>query len=378
MKNNNAPSMPHKRGEMMKKAHARHTFSRFYDLLAIATLLCVVIILCGCATIPHKEFETYRSNFASAKSAAQDVILSAKIAAEIVAKSGDNRDGPNVRQEKLTDRITALDARLQALELISQYNEVLVDLASGTDPEAVVGNLTTLSSGLSSFGVSGLTKLVEEATPLFGVVSQTVAVIDDLIKKKKFKEAANAAQTPIIAIIEILQEDANSIHEIQEQLILLRQDKEYSAIVSLKKRLNNLANAYPQSDALNELIDSFNRRVITDLKDDQAIIDDLNITHTPATGGAAAPANTADLETMKTLVDQIEVGISAHNNYEDQVSAHHRLINEYKKVLTATANSFISLNTAVLSNQRAATTAFLANALNLRKAIIEYQEVKKK
>jgi hypothetical protein len=369
--------MAHKRGELMKKVDARRFFSRFYHLLAIAALLCAVIMLHRCATIPHKEFETYRSNFASAKSAAQDVILTAKIAAEMVAKSSDNPDGPNVRQEKLTDRITALDARLQALELISEYNEVLVDLASGTDPDAVVGNLTTLSNGLNSFGVLGLTKLVEEASPLFGVVSQTVAVIDDLIKKKKFKEAANAAQVPIIAIIEILKEDANSIHEIQAELMFLKQDEEYNAIVSLKKRFNNLANAYLPSDDLDKLIGSFNT-VITELKADEAIITALNITHTPATGGEVVHATTADLETMKNLVDQIEVRISAYNNYEDQVLAHQTLINEYKNVLTATANSFISLNTAVLSNQRAATMAFLSNALALRKAIIEYQEVKKK
>jgi hypothetical protein len=263
---------------------------------------------------------------------------------------------------------------LKALELIAQYNGVLVSLASGTNPAAIETELTALGNSLSSFEFSSLTKLVEKASPIFGVVSQAVAMIDDLIKKEKFKEAVTAAQKPILGILRILREDSVNIRDIEEQLIKLEQDVEYHQITSLVKRLRSMANKYTQSNELDRLLSQHNESIEQLKEDDRDIINALKITHKP-TGN---PANAIEFETMKILVDQIAERTSSYNTFADQVEALHTLMEEYNDILTATQSSFVILNTGVHEAQQAATTAFLADALNLRKAIIEYREAKQK
>jgi hypothetical protein len=104
--------------------------------LAPAMIL-LICVLAACVSIPTSEFNGYLNSFNSAKSSAQDFILQAKVAAETVANSSDNRR-PNERVEKLNERRGALDARLAALDLISDFNNILVSLASGKRSEVWV------------------------------------------------------------------------------------------------------------------------------------------------------------------------------------------------------------------------------------------------
>lgn len=338
------------------------------------TILALVVMLASCTQIPQGEFETYRNNFNTARTASEEILLTMKVRAEHIAQHPDNTDGPNVRQEKLKERIEALDARLKAWELIAQYNDVLVRLASGTDPAAIENDLTSLGNNLSTFGISSLTKLVEDVSPVFGIISQAVTMIDDFIKKEKFKDAVTAAQKPILGILDILREDSDDIKEIEEQLIRLKQDDEYFELTSLIVRLRSIANTYKQSKELDDLLSQYNQN-IEQLKK-RSVINTLKISHTPADN--PADANSIDFETMKILMDQIGERISSYNAFEDQVEALNDVMEEYNVLLTATQSSFVILNTGVHEAQRVATIAFLADTLNLRKAIIEYREAKQK
>ncbi len=312
-------------------------------------------------------YETYRSNFNTARTASEEILITMKVRANQVAEHPDNPDGPNVRRQKLEERIAALDARLRAWELIAQYNDVLVSLASGTDPAAIENDLTSLANNLSTFGISSLTKLVEGASPVFGVISEAAAMIDDFIKKEKFKEAVTAAQKPILGIIDILREDSDDIIVIEEQLIMLKQDNEYMELARFVRRLRSMVNAYAQSEELDKLISQYNESIEQLKEDDRDIINELKISHRPFDN--LADANAIDFETMKILVDQIDERISSYNALSDQVEALNALMKEYNELITATQNSFISFNTA-------ARNAFLSDVLNLRKALIKYRETK--
>ena len=358
----------------MNKLELSSEYYKCRLLLGLVFTLDILLGLSACATIPQQEFDVYRSNFNTAKASAQDIILRAKVAAETVAKSPHNPVGPNVRQKKLTERTAALDARLQALELIAEFNEVLVSLTSGARPAAVRGSLEALRDSLSSFGISRIRMLAEKATPLFGVISHAVAVIDDLIRQNKFKEAVDAAQEPIIGIIEILQKDADQIHEIEVQLIMLEQDEVYIQITKLKKRLKSLVDTYKKSNELDKLISEYNNLILQLEKEDQDK-KTLKIEHNPR---ATAFINPVEVETMRSLVDQVAQNVKIYKKLGEQVNAHQTVINEYKNLLTGTRDAFINLNTAVRSNYRTATVAYVIYALNLRKAILEYQEAKLK
>ncbi len=340
------------------------------------TILAFVVMLASCTQIPQVEFETYRNNFNTARNASEEILLTMKVRAEHIAQHPDNPDGPNVRQEKLEERIEALDARLRAWELIAQYNDVLVSLASGTDPAAIENDLTALGNNLSTFGLSSLTKLVEDVSPVFGIISQAVTMIDDFIKKEKFKEAVTAAQKPILGILDILREDSDDIKEIEEQLIKLKQDDEYFELARLVKRLRSMADMYAQSKELDKLLSQHNKSIDQLKNEDRDIINALKILSTPS--GNPVDANSVEFETMKILVDQINERISSYNAFAEQVKTLNTVMEEYNVLLTATQSSFVILNTGVHEAQRVATIAFLADTLNLRKAIIEYREAKQK
>jgi cellulose biosynthesis protein BcsQ len=320
---------------------------------------------------------TYQNNFNTARSASEEILITSKVSVEFAAEHPDNPDGPNVKQQKMDERIAALDARLRAWELIAQYNNILVKLASGTEPAAIENDLTTLGNNLSTFGFSSMTKLAESASPVFGVISQTVSMIDDLIKKEKFKEAVTAAQEPILGILNILREDFADIRDIEELLIKLKQDVEYTEITSLNRRLRSMANTYAQSDELDYLLSKYNESIEQLKENNRDIIKLLKISHRPVGISVNANANAEQIETMKILVDQIAERISSFNAYADQVGALYNLMREYVNLLTAIQNSFVGLNTAVQVQQFAVTTgAFSANVLNFRKALIEYQKTK--
>ncbi len=343
---------------------------RIYFLIA----LILTALIAGCITIPSQEFVIYQNNFNNAKSLIQEIILGAKVAAEAVAQHPDNPNGLNVRQKNLNERNAALDARLAAVELIDEYNVALVSLASGADPSAVKGNLNNIVDGLGAFDTSAITNITATITPLVGVISQAVSIIDDLIKQEKFKEAVEKAQKPIVSIIKILIDDADSIHEIEAQLISLRQDVEFDRLTALKKRFLQLANIYKATKEVTKLVSEFNELTRSLKIQDELLVKDLQVEHTP--GKKASVPKLAELETMHTLVEQMHDHVEKINAFTDQVLAHKTVIEEYKKVLRATSNAFLKLNTAVRTNQQAGTSKFLANMLTLRKAVMEYQEAK--
>ncbi len=118
-----------------------------------------LMLLTACSGVPKQEFSNYVTNFNSAKSTTQDIILGVWVTEE------SKYDGSHEQQAKLEQKLKALNARLAALELISKYNDIQVRLASGTDPAAVQNNLVNLSEGLSSFGSNSLSSLVKSAAP---------------------------------------------------------------------------------------------------------------------------------------------------------------------------------------------------------------------
>jgi len=338
----------------------------------LLTITLLTAFIAACTTIPTQELTTYQNNFSIAKTSVQEMILAAKIAAENVAQHPDNPDGLHVRQKKLGERNTALDARLAAVELIDEYNAALVSLASGVDPAAIEGNLNNIVEGLGAFDAAAFTDIVESVTPLVGAISQAISVIDDLVKQEKFKEAVSAAQEPVIGIITILIDDAGSIHEIEAQLIGFRQEEEYLQLTALRKRLLKSINTYKATDELTKLVKRSNELIKTLKSQDQSLIQDLQVKPTP---GQRSPG-LADIETVHTLVDQIGERIKNFNAFNDQILAHETLTEEYRNVLRATSSAFIKLNTAVRTNQRTGTVKFMESMLNLRKAALEYQEAK--
>ena len=327
----------------------------------------IVISLVGCSGIPRQDLENYVTNFNSAKSTTQDIILIVKLIAE--SESEQSNEGAVALEEK----INALDARLDALDLISNYNDILVSLASGTDPEAVYGSLQNLGNGLSSFGSKSISSLVENAMPYGELISQAVALIDNAIKAEQFKDAVNAAHKPIQGIIDILIQDSDDLFEIQEQSLSKRQDPERDKIIDLRFSFQELINSYSAEENIESLISEFNENLILMNVPSEELPDQVEY----LSGGTNNP-DVADINTLKLLVNQLSVHIQNYNKIVEQLEAIADVKLQYQNLLQVTSESFENLNFAIQHEQYFLPIDLTIDVLNLRKAYLKLQEAKQR
>ncbi|MCW8822690.1 MAG: hypothetical protein OQK63_01305, partial [Ignavibacteriaceae bacterium] len=260
---------------------------------------------------------------------------------------------------------------LAALDLIDKYNDVLVELASGTDPDAVRGSLQNISSGLSYFGTNSLTSLLSNVAPYGEIISQAVALIDNAIKENKFKEAVDAAQKPIQAIIDILQQDADDLFEIQVQTLGDKKDSYRDRIIELRFDFQDFVNTLENDNNVNSSIDEFNKVTRTMKTSNDKLPDQINYSPT----NVRLP-NSNDYNLLKVIYTQVDENVTEFNKIVTQFNAVEEVKTSYKEALTATSDAFKNLNFAIQNNQLVMPIDFAIYALNLSKAYLKYQEAK--
>lgn len=328
-------------------------------------VLLLFLVLTSCSSIPKQEFGNYLDNFNYVNKTTQEIILVMKIVAE--------SEGQRSREDeqRLEEKLTALDARLAALNLIDKYNDVLVELASGTDPESVKGSLQSISNGLSYFGVNSLPSLLSNVAPYGEILSQAVALIDNAIKENKFKEAVDAAQKPIQGIIDILKQDADDLFEIQVQILDDKQDLYRDRIIDLRFDFQNFVNTLQNDNNVNNSIKNFNEVIGTIKTSKDKLPDPIN--YSPS--NARLP-NSNDYNMLRVISTQVNDNIMEFKKIAAQIEAVEEVKTSYKEALTATSDAFKNLNFAIQNNQLVIPIDFAMYALNLSKAYLKLQEAK--
>ncbi|MFC2119471.1 hypothetical protein ACFLQ4_00220 [Bacteroidota bacterium] len=330
-------------------------------------VLPLLTLLTACSAVPKQEFSNYTTNFNSAKSTTQDIILGVWVTEE------SNYDGSYEQQAMLEQKLKALNARLDALELISKYNNILVGLASGTDPAAVQSNLMNLNEGLSSFGSNSLSSIVKSAAPYGELIASAVSLIDNAIKANDFRNAVLAAYKPIIGIIDILQQDADDLFEIQIQYISDNLDLEWDQIINLRFDYQDFVNTLNAKEDVNTKISNFNNSLqLMNVKPNKR---PDPIVHLP---GSSHDADASDYNMLKLLKNQTSEHINKYNNIIKQINALNDVKVEYKNVLKSTSQAFNNLNFAIQYEQYVLQTDFVIDVLALRKSYLKLQEAKQK
>lgn len=351
---------------------------KWIDWGFVATAAVVLsMVVSACVTVPAANFQSYLDSYSRVRITTQDMFLSAKSLAEAESRDATSTDPADVRVRKLKERQEDADARLAMLQVISEYNDVLVALAQGTNPKAVQGDMESIASGLQSLSSRSLSTAIGSWLPFAGIASQAVALIDDALKKQKFQEAVAAAQNPVYQIIGILKSDADELQIIGEGRLSLEQLKLFGQQTQLRQRALALANMLKSSDpAVSQRITE-NLTQATDAIKEAKFIRKLtigDIQYSPA--GDAKQADAAALQSLALVVDEIKERRVAVDRLWAQNEAQTKLIAEYKEVLTAMQTVFKDLNRDVAGNRTAATVAFGKQALALRKAYLELQEAR--
>jgi hypothetical protein len=343
------------------------------------------LALAACTSIPKQNLDAYVANFNTAKTTAQDMYLAAQVRAE------KSNDGTSSGRALLASRTRAVNARLAALEMIDQYNNALVKLATGTDSAGVKENLEGLSSNLKGFGIEPISALVGSAAPYLNIITTAITLIDNAIKAERFAEAVAAAQGPIQQIIGMLVLDADALEVVKNEPLRKTRNQVLGKLTDIYFNFASVANSLVADPALSSSIANLNS-TLARLNVDVAVNRPGPLVHVPPLAPPATPkgakpkpkpgvavpraANADEIALLKSLQHQANELIDEYNRLGETIKTQHALIEEYKKTLEACKASLTQLNNAVKDGKRAETLAFAMNVLNLRKAYIAVREAK--
>lgn len=331
--------------------------------------------LAGCAGVPRASFDSYLNSFAAVRSQAQDLYLRSEIIAEDIADRPETTGTVSEKLKQLEARRGALKSRLEALSLIDRYNSVLSRLAAGTSAEDIQAQVTGLQQDLSSFDVSGITNLVQKAVPYVGALTQGIAFVEDAVKKAKFRDAVKAAQKPLAGIVDILVADADDLVDITVQELKHEQDPYREQIDAYSRRFNIRLRGLkmtPDAAATAEL-----QALLAKINDARQSMGTAGFKPlAPQAAPNAAEPMPVDVDALTALVGQVTTSVIAYNKLEDQIKAQHALIAGYRRTLLATKKAFVALAGDVEATRISATSDFIKQAVELKRAALQLQEAK--
>lgn len=346
-------------------------------------LLPVIALLAGCFGVPTKQLEGYKKNFATVKLTATDLYLQTDIYADDLANNPRNPDPVATRLQKLDSRKKDKDARLHALNIIDNYNEVLSALATGTDPSAVAGNIESISTNLKAFKIDELASVLVDITPYTAVISQAIGLIDDAIKAKEFKQAVYAAEQPIIAILKILKQDADTIHAdiVTPRLLEDWSRKHVSPISAMRHEFHAVAKAHNDAKpaSLSGQVAIKNVAQLYDAMNNErtslvAWPNTLNLKPIKRGALGASTPSEATLIALDGLVRSTHDHVVAANKIRTQLDDHANYIKTYKDAIDAVSMSFSEMKAAIESERLANIVNFSSKVLELRKAYLKIRK----
>lgn len=188
-------------------------------------VISTIVLLAGCFHIPKREFSQYKQTFAQVHTTAGDILLdfdqALKKAKERQAAQEQGQDAPAVQPpypadlkafeakrsgEKLDD-IDDIEVRRRALQVITQYNDLLTQLAEGKSAQEVKSSASGLVNAVGKFvtiaGGSGVPGLSAIAT----IVSTLAELVEKARTRAEFSRAVREGRPVIEKIIDALIED---------------------------------------------------------------------------------------------------------------------------------------------------------------------------
>lgn len=330
----------------------------------------------GCTNVPTQELGAYRAQFDAARTQTEDYLLATRTAAEELADDPTSTLTITQRAEQLDKRRAALDERLRALRVIAQYNDALTRLAANEDPAAIKASLDNFSAALQTFDITKLSAAVGDVVPYGQVIAGAIEVVDRLIRQQRFRQAVEAGEKPVLAILEVLVKDADDIYTINEQRILLNADPKKEAIQNLGDRFVALANQHAFAvplDAQFQVLLTRHNELRAGFKGKTRQLPAL--AHTPPSSGTSPTIDAAlALEALTAINDQTASLLDEYNGLIDRTEAERKLKDEYKNLLNSTRLALVQVRVGIDQNRQTAILNFITDAYRLRQAYLAARE----
>lgn len=316
--------------------------------LTASVILLVVMSAYGCTSVPQKEYAAYVQAFDETKKASEQLILDLDEAEKIAAKIESGRNPPaaqvspfpsHVSLEKFgSPSIDPVDARRKALEVVSRFNTVLVDLAAGKKPEQIKSSVDSLVDGLN--GVAGL---LGETLPVPGIANGLITTVIDQLQqaqnRKQFVTAMNEAAPIIDAILNLFLRDAQDTYEIMARVAKKNSKREKDTVFDLLLQMQAVTaeRKSPQAKSMAAELSNVEKRlrIILDqvgLKKEQGYSSDLK------TKGATA-FDAITLSQLQQTLAQAEAAALKYTAIINKQKAYHQLAISYGQLLWKTRQS---------------------------------------
>lgn len=206
----------------------------------------------GCASVPQREFKSYSDAFAEIKSVTEQLLLEYDVAKRAEAKSRSAEVSPSKlsppypSEVNLTHMVHGksfkdpVNARRDALKVVTGFNSVLISLAEGKKSEEVKSVTDSLIENLNNFAI-----LISEdfnipyAGQVGAIISTVVTKLEEAENRKQFIAALREAEPIIQNILDLFAKDAQDIYKIKarqtDRLWTDHQDKVATLVRQMKK-----------------------------------------------------------------------------------------------------------------------------------------------
>ena len=322
----------------------------------------------GCAQIPLKEFQSYQQAFNETQSVAKEVLADyadARDSVPTLPSLGAGRDSdappgavvlpyPAHFAPPLSAAIATkpddLAVRLQALDTVARYNDILSALAEGKSVAQVKasakGFATSLERLQSVIGNPSLGKLTSSLGSYLPLVNTVLGIIENARTRAEFIEATRRGEPLVRQILDIFIEDTRDFYGVRYTLIDTQVVRLKTAIQDNRETMQTLARSHlapTDSDQVKDL---------KELEDKVAAkLSAIGFTGTkfqlPPGGAGASPYSELVATQLVQFDATIESQVSDYNALVTKMNTYHGLLAKYVSLLEQTKQNLMLVRAAI-------------------------------
>lgn len=322
-------------------------------------VISTILFLAACSQVPKREFSQYKQTFAQVHTTAADILLdfdqALKKAKERQAAQEQGQDAPVVRPpypadlkafegKRGSEKVDDIEVRRRALQVITQYNDLLTELAEGKSAQEVKSSASGLVNAVGKFvtiaGGSGVPGLSAIAT----IVSTLAELVEKARTRAEFSRAVRKGRPVIEKIIDALIEDRRDHYGLrfnlaQEERLLILDE----ITIKIRLILGFVASRGPsRQDGPN--VSGAEKDLNSILKPVRGEIVEypIRLRLAPAAAGTPLFTEGANERTQASIIE-IKEQVEKYENNVTQMQALGTALDEYRKLLERTKTALATL-----------------------------------
>jgi hypothetical protein len=341
--------------------------------------LCLTLFAGACTSVPETEFTAYTQAFDAAKQSTEQILVAmdgARATAETIERGRQPAAapaGPFPISISLTNTASIPEdqtaKRRRALETVSHFNAVLVELAAGRKPEEIRSSVDSLISGLKD-----VASLAGFAVPVPGGAGALIATVVEQLEKasnrQQFADALREAAPLIDAIFANLAKDAEDVYEIMARSAKKDVDRTLDQITDGYVQLRMVAAEHrAPTGTIGEGYAKFTTALGAALK--QAGLDDPTKFTTRLPTAGSKDFDAMMLSQLEQTLAQLQAAADAYSAIVAKQQAFYRLVVAYGALLAKTRETLQAVRLALdrPPDIRAQATELLAFAFDVKRKL---------